>query len=190
MLTLIPMLLSAQLREALALDNLTPSTYGPAYGGESVGLDLYNAGPKIIIPPAEKLLKYLYPEELRELGNPPSWLDIPERLRKGLFKKLMPTGVRTVIPHGYVGIIKERGSITKSPFVSRAGVIDPGYSGEIFVNMVNISPVRIIIPEGAKSPFQLIIVASTNNYTPVNEEAFLEMHADNLRKSKMIGSSD
>ena len=33
---------------------ITPETYGPAYDGESVGLDLYNCGQEIVIPSLKK----------------------------------------------------------------------------------------------------------------------------------------
>jgi len=184
------MTLTPALVDALALDNQTPEGYRPAYNGESVGLDLYNAGPNFAIP---SVLSMPNAYDLYSMADDPeikTWLDIPERLRKAVFKKLMPTGVKTVIPVGYVGIIKERGSITKSPLLSRAGVIDPGYSGEIFVNMVNVSPELMTINAGAKSPFQLVVMACTSFYKIVDEEEFQRLHASTQRAEGLIGSSD
>ena len=88
-------------------------SYAPAYSGESAGLDLYNSGPSVTIKPVSD---FSYQNKI-----------------------LIPTGLRVIVPEGYVALIQERGSITKTPLKVRAGVIDRGYTGEIFVNAVNVS---------------------------------------------------
>ena len=52
--------------------------------------------------------------------------------------RMIPTGLRTEIPQGYVGIIKERGSTGSKGLAVRCGVIDSGYRGEWFIGIVNV----------------------------------------------------
>lgn len=52
---------------------------------------------------------------------------------------LFPTGVSIAIPHGYVLMVCNRSSIAaKKRLVYGAHVIDPGYEGEIFIDLHNI----------------------------------------------------
>ena len=44
--------------------------------------------------------------------------------------------------------------ITKTPLKVRAGVIDRGYTGEIFVNAVNVSQNEFTLQQHQKLPFQ------------------------------------
>jgi dUTPase len=183
-------LLSSTLKESLAAEGIKPEDYRPAYDGESVGLDLYNAGPRIVIPPVGKLRSFADLEADPELPNPQTWLDMPEAARKAIFKRLVPTGVKSVIPRGYVGIIMERGSVTKTPVKIRAGVIDPGYTGEIFVNMVNVSDVPFVLEAGAKTPFQLVIQRVTTKFQTVDAAEYNELTGTSNRQEGQIGSSD
>lgn len=186
----INMLLSAELIEILNAEYDSYKSYAPAYDGESVGLDLFNAGPDIVIPPAQSLINSNSFWLGANMSNPARWLDIHEEARKSLFKRLMPTGVFLNIPRGYGGFIMERGSITKTPLKVRAGVIDPGYTGEVFVNMVNVAPVSCVIPSGAKSPFQLVIKKVSTSFNIVDAGEFEALTSNHNRKDGKIGSSD
>jgi dUTPase len=186
----VALLLSDTLVTALAAHRQDPDSYAPAYNGESVGLDLYNAGPKLIIPPMSKLSKYANMGRIVEQRKGLTWLDFPEEARTLVAKKFMQTGIRAVIPRGYGGFIWERGSITKTPIKCRAGVIDPGYTGYIFVNVVNVSQVPFVLEAGAKSPFQLVIQKINTNFKTVNEKEFAELSANSARQTGMVGSSD
>lgn len=172
-------LANEQLVAALTADGVDVSRYGPAYDGESVGLDLYNAGPDLNAWPLGSEFEKIAP-----------WESTNNDTRKLLAKKLMPTGLKVIIPPGYVGFIKERGSITKTPLIVRAGVIDPGYLGQIFVNMVNGSSTMTTIKAGAKSPFQLVVVKAEYEYEQVDEATFNELAQSASRADGMIGSSD
>lgn len=154
----------------------------PAYGGESAGLDLYNAGPDLQISPvlAKGDGDFL-------IGN---FESLPEDARKSHYRTLMPTGIKVAIPQGYVGLILERGSVVKSPFKVRAGVIDPGYTGEVFVNMINISDRPAVIPAGSKSPFQLVVVACKNQFQVCDETTYAVSTFKGQRQGGQIGSSD
>ena len=104
------------------LDDNDVEEYVPAYGGESAGLDLYNAGSDITIMPSSSNKK----------GG------------------MISTGLHVFTPRGYVTLFKERGSITKTPLKYRAGVVDEGYTGEIFVNLHNVGTTAQFIEPGQK----------------------------------------
>lgn len=150
------------LKETLKKQNINIKDYTPAYNGESAGLDLYHTGEPITIEPAKKSKKQI----------------------------LIPTGIKAIIPRGYVGLVQERGSVTKTPLKVRAGVIDCGYTGEIFVNCINTSNENWTIWKDMKLPFQLVVVKCDNHYNIVSEEEYLELTQDAKRKSGSVGSSD
>jgi dUTP pyrophosphatase len=137
--------------------------YVPAYAGESVGLDLYSTK-NVQFEPATSLL-----------GD------------KG---STIPTGLHIALPKTYAGLILERGSITKTPLKVRAGVVDPGYTGEIFVNAVNVSDTSYLIKEGEKLPFQIIVVKCDNDFQVIDEDEYLEITKSSLRQNGQVGSSD
>ena len=153
---LIHIYLNDELRKALTLAGQDPDKYGPAYGGESVAIDLYNASDKL-----------LYPAE----------------------RALMPTGLFTALPRGWGAFVFDRGSIHKTAFIHRAGVIDPGYSGEIFVSVRDLAGLQSIEPY-AKSPFQLVFLPCNTNLAQVSKDEFDRLHAESKRQSGKIGSSD
>lgn len=144
------------------LDDNDVEDYVPAYGGESAGLDLYNSGENISVMPSS--------------SDP-----------KGV---MISTGLHVFTPKGYVSLIKERGSITKTPLKYRAGVVDEGYTGEIFVNLVNISNEEYIIKKGQKLPVQIIVVKCDNQYSEIDEDEYLNLSQLSQRKSGKVGSSD
>ena len=166
--------LTKSLREVLEFNNIDPDTdYAPAYNGESAGLDLYNCGDTVTISSAS-------------YRN----VTIDSYYNDKKFKSLIPTGLRVIIPKGYVGLIQERGSITKSPLKVRAGVIDSGYTGEIFVNCVNVGKEHFNIHPGNKLPFQLVVVKCDNEFKVIDEEEYLNTSSTSNRKEGKVGSSD
>ena len=150
------------LKEALRVNEV--DSYAPAYGGESAGLDLYNSGASIIL-------------------NPVSDFSYQNKI-------LIPTGLRIIVPEGYVALIQERGSITKTPLKVRAGVIDRGYTGEIFVNAVNVSQDKFTLQQHQKLPFQIVVVKCDNHFQEIQEEEYLNLTSSHLRKDGIVGSSD
>jgi len=139
-------------------------SYAPAYSGESAGLDLYNSGPSVTI---KSVKDFTYQN-----------------------KVLIPTGLRIIVPEGYVALIQERGSITKTPLKVRAGVIDRGYTGEIFVNAVNVSQNEYTLQQHQKLPFQLVVVKCDNHFQEIKKQEYLNLTSENLRKDGIVGSSD
>ena len=144
------------------LDDNDVEDYVPAYGGESAGLDLYNSGENISVMPSSSDSKGV----------------------------MISTGLHVFTPKGYVSLIKERGSITKTPLKYRAGVVDEGYTGEIFVNLINISSEEYIIKKGQKLPVQIIVVKCDNQYSEIDEDEYLNLSQLSQRKSGKVGSSD
>ena len=144
------------------LESNNVKDYVPAYEGESAGLDLYNSGEDTTVMPS--------------LSN-----------IKGV---MISTGLHVFTPKGYVTLIKERGSVTKTPLKYRAGVVDEGYTGEIFVNLVNISNEEYIIKKGQKLPVQIIVVKCDNQYSEIDKEEYLNLSHLSQRKSGKVGSSD
>lgn len=194
----IPFKATESLKNILSQHSVDLSEYRPAYGGESAGLDLYNTSTKnIIIPPVSKLteedqelFKISRLKKLNANIKSKTWLDLPKPLCKNTFKQLIPTGLHVAIPRNHVGLIRERGSITKTPLVLRAGVIDSGYTGEIFINAINTSPYPYVLKPGDKTPFQLIIIPCLVDYVPFSDKDFDQYVADAQRQQGKIGSSD
>ena len=161
--------LSDDLRSALEVNKINPeSEYLPAYGGESAGLDLYNCGPTI---------------DIRSSRDIQSGSLAPQKV-------LIPTGIRIDVPRGYVALVQERGSVTKTPLKVRAGVIDSGYTGEIFVNCVNVGPDVYTIYARQKLPFQVVVVKCDNQFKVVSEQEYLDLTSTAQRKDGQVGSSD
>lgn len=160
--------LTPDLVSVLEKQGITPENYKPAYNGESAGLDLYNAGPEITIFPATN--KSLRPNQI--------------------FKVLIPTGLHINIPSNYVATIQERGSITKTPLKVRAGIIDSGYSSEIFINCINLSDNVWTVSAGDKLPFQLVVQQICPEWQIVSEQTYSVLTSTNLRQDGKIGSSD
>tara|TARA_R110000851_G_scaffold26925_8_gene75969 strand:+ start:12726 stop:13208 length:483 start_codon:yes stop_codon:yes gene_type:complete len=65
--------------------------------------------------------------------------------------KLLSTGFRFGVPHGYMLEIKNRSSIAfKKSLIVGAQVVDSGYDGEVFVNLHNIGRETQVIKPGDK----------------------------------------
>ena len=156
--------LMESLRFALQVNNINVKDYIPAYNGESAGLDLFNAGDHVTILPQSVLPK----------NN----------------KQLIGTGLKLQVPKGYVALVQERGSITKTPLKVRAGVIDSGYTGEVFVNLINTGSEEYTLDSNIKLPVQIVVVKCDNEFEVVSEEEYLNLSRDSSRKEGKVGSSD
>lgn len=156
------------LRKTLSINNV--QEYVPAYNGESAGIDLYCATDKDIT---------IYPSHYRPA--------VPKTFKNNI---LIPTGLKLHVPKGYVALIQERGSITKTNLKVRAGVIDHGYTGEVFVNCINTGESTHTFFKNSKLPFQLIVVKCDNIFNEVSEEEYLNLTIDSSRNEGKIGSSD
>jgi dUTP pyrophosphatase len=65
--------------------------------------------------------------------------------------KLLSTGYRFGIPHGYMLEIKNRSGIaSKRSLIVGACVVDSGYDGEVFINLHNVGNEKQVIEPGTK----------------------------------------
>lgn len=72
----------------------------------------------------------------------------------------IPTGIAVQFPKNIGGIFKERSGVSlKTALEIRAGVIDPGYTGELVVIMYNPTDTHHNFPIGAKIA-QMVLVQS------------------------------
>ena len=152
------------LKSVLEGKNIDVKDYTPAYNGESAGLDLFNAGHRVTI----------LPQSVATKNN----------------KQLIGTGLKMKVPKGYVALVQERGSITKTPLKVRAGVIDSGYTGEVFVNLINTGSEEYTLDSNVKLPVQIIVVKCDNEFEVVSKEEYLNLSRDSSRKDGKVGSSD
>lgn len=74
---------------------------------------------------------------------------------------MVPTGIATAIPEGYVAIVKERGSTGSKGLAVRCGVIDSGYRGEWFIAIQNTTKESVNYPVD-KAIAQVIFVKAEN----------------------------
>ena len=85
--------------------------------------------------------------------------------------KVIPTGLRFGVPHGYMLEVKNRsGMAAKNSLVVGACVVDSGYSGEIFVNLHNIGNTPKTIDMGDKIAQLVLIPVVQWRSFPVAEE--------------------
>mgnify|MGYP003648743426 FL=1 len=87
--------------------------------------------------------------------------------------KILPTGLKFGVPHGYmIQIMNRSGNAAKKQLMVGACVVDSGYNGEVFVNLHNIGHKTQSIEAGMKIAQAVVIPA-----LPVR---FLETRNDNL----------
>ena len=81
---------------------------------------------------------------------PPSELHEAASIAPGE-SKILPTGLRFGVPHGYMLEVKNRSSVAaKRSLLVGACVIDSGYDGEVFINLHNVGNVTQTIEAGTK----------------------------------------
>ena len=87
--------------------------------------------------------------------------------------KILPTGLRFGVPHGYMMQAMNRSGIAaKRSLVVGAHVIDSGYDGEVFINLHNIGKATQVVKAGTKIA-QLVMI-------PVVPFRALETNTGNL----------
>ena len=87
--------------------------------------------------------------------------------------KILPTGLKFGIPHGYMlQIMNRSGNAAKRQLMVGACVVDSGYDGEVFVNLHNIGSEEQHIHAGMKIAQAVLI--------PVVHARFVETSEDNL----------
>ena len=96
--------------------------------------------------------------------------------------KILPTGLKVEVPHGYMLEVKNRSGVAaKKSLVVGACVIDSGYSGEIFVNLHNIGNSSQMVKNGDKIA-QLVLI-------PVVQWRSVEVKENNLYQDALTISN-
>lgn len=83
-------------------------------------------------------------------------------------RKLLPTDIRLEIPKGYWVAVEARSSTSKQSLIVPKGVIDEGYRGEIFAQIINVGNQPVEIHHGDRL-VQLILQKNETNGLRVNE---------------------
>ena len=94
--------------------------------------------------------------------------------------KLVPTGIKAEVPYGHMLEIKNKSGIAyKRQLITGACVVDPGYDGEIYVNLHNIGLCTQYVKSGDKIAQAVLI--------PIVHCGIEEITEDNLNKSTTRG---
>ena len=115
-----------------------------------VGLDIavalpYNEGYE------EKVNRYCL--ECKDLDEVPD-KDVISEIEHGKIvihpgeRYLVPTDIRIEIPEGYWASIEARSSTSKRSIIVPKGVIDEGYRGELFAQLINVGNNDVVIHHG------------------------------------------
>ena len=105
------------------------------------------------------------------------------RLLPGM-ANVIKTDVAVEIPQGFVGLVRDRSSISKSELKVTAGVVDAGYTGSVDVVMLNLAGRLITLPAGTKIAQLLILPCATPQVVEVTSLA------KTARGDKGFGSTD
>lgn len=75
-------------------------------------------------------------------------------------RHLVPTDIRIEIPYTHWAAIEARSSTSKQSIIVPKGVIDPGYRGELFAQLINVGNAPVVIRHGDRL-IQLILQERT-----------------------------
>jgi len=106
--------------------------------------------------------------------------------------RLLQTGLRFEVPHGYMLEVKNRSSVaSKRSLVVGACVIDSGYAGEVFINLHNIGLETQLVTPHSKIA-QLVMVPIVSFQARENESGELYEYPVTIstRGSDALGSTD
>lgn len=76
-------------------------------------------------------------------------------------RALVPTGLAVAIPEGYAGYVQPRSGLAARhgiSIVNTPGLVDPGYRGEVLVNLLNSDPRETFVVEPGMRIAQLVIL--------------------------------
>lgn len=147
-----------------------------------------NSGQQALSIQVKRLTKdaQLPSQEVRDIPDAAWDLYANESMRiVGLGKQPVKTGIALAIPDGWYGNIRNRsGNAVKTPLMVDAGIIDPGYRGEIKVVLVNHSEYPYDINKGDK------IAQILFGRIPAVEFVEVQELASTDRGEKGFGSTD
>jgi len=92
--------------------------------------------------------------------------------------RLIPTGIKVEVPHGFMLEVKNKSSVAyKRQLIVGACVIDPGYNGEVFVNLHNIGLSTQFIKSGDKIAQAVMIPIVHCKVEEVETDKFLNFNS-------------
>jgi dUTP pyrophosphatase len=92
--------------------------------------------------------------------------------------RLLSTGIKVEIPYGHMLEIKNKSGIAyKRQLLVGACVIDPGYDGEIYINLHNIGAETQVIKEGDKIAQAVMVPIVHCRVEEVETDEFLNFHS-------------
>jgi len=95
--------------------------------------------------------------------------------------RLLPTGIKVEIPYGYMLEVKNRSGVAyKRQLLVGACVIDPGYNGEVYINLHNIGAKTQTFEPGDKIA-QVVLVL-------IEHCGIEEIFEDNLNQNTLRGT--
>lgn len=100
-------------------------------------------------------------------------------------RALVPTGIYVECPKGYWIAVEARSSTSKAMAIVPKGVIDEGYRGEIFAQIINVGKEPIIVHHGDRL-VQLII---RKNYTRITDIVEVDELSQSERGTDGFGST-
>jgi dUTP pyrophosphatase len=106
--------------------------------------------------------------------------------------KILETGLKFGVPHGYMLEVKNRSSVAaKKSLLVGACVIDSGYDGEVFINLHNVGSRLQCISPGDKIA-QLVLTPVVHFRPTLTEESELYAHPMTIsnRGDGALGSTD
>jgi len=117
---------------------------------------------------------YYCPNDNKKLYNTQNFHIPPKTSR------LLSTGIKAEIPYGYMLEVKNKSGIAyKRQLLVGACVIDPGYNGEIYINLHNVGALAQIIEPGQKIAQAVLI--------PVEHCVITECKTDTLNDNSTRG---
>jgi dUTP pyrophosphatase len=106
--------------------------------------------------------------------------------------KILETGLKFGVPHGYMLEVKNRSSVAaKKSLLVGACVIDSGYDGEVFINLHNVGSRLQCVSPGDKIA-QLVLTPVVHFRPTLAEESELYAHPMTIsnRGDGALGSTD
>ena len=92
--------------------------------------------------------------------------------------RLLSTGIKVEIPYGYMLEIKNKSGIAhKRQLIVGACVVDPGYNGEIYVNLHNIGSETQAVKPGDKIAQAILMPIVHCKVEEVENDQFLNFHS-------------
>ena len=106
--------------------------------------------------------------------------------------RVIPTGLRFGVPHGYMLEVKNRSSVAaKRHLLVGACVVDPGYDGELYINLHNVGIATQFINAGDK--IAQVVMIPVVHFRPVEKKSG-SLYEDQIAMSKRgtggFGSTD